>query len=66
MREFLVWVEARADTNGFLPEQVPGNLTSEAHYHYWLESREPNANPNLWSHAMYVPAFNHLVKLTTI
>ncbi|WP_406677386.1 glycoside hydrolase family 15 protein [Neomoorella carbonis] len=53
-RELLAWVEDRADNNGFLPEQVPENLTSEAHYHYWLERWGPIANPLLWSHAMYI------------
>lgn len=55
-RELLDWVEARADTNGYLPEQVPENLTSEEHYHYWLERWGPIAKPLLWSHAMYIIA----------
>ncbi|MBC7325321.1 MAG: glycoside hydrolase, partial [Moorella sp. (in: Bacteria)] len=59
-RELLAWIEARADTNGFLPEQVPENLTSGEHYHYWLERWGPIAKPLLWSHAMYIIAVKRM------
>ncbi|SMB88455.1 Glycosyl hydrolases family 15 [Thermanaeromonas toyohensis ToBE] len=55
-RELLSWIEAQADEEGQLPEQVPSNLTSEEHYYYWIERWGPIARPLLWSHAMYIAA----------
>ncbi|MCG0277079.1 MAG: glycoside hydrolase family 15 protein [Thermanaeromonas sp.] len=55
-KELLGWIEAQADEEGQLPEQVPVNLTSEEHYRYWVERWGPIARPLLWSHAMYIAA----------
>jgi len=55
-RELLTWMEAQADEEGQLPEQVPTNLTSEEHYCYWVKRWGPIARPLLWSHAMYIAA----------
>ncbi|MGB9850775.1 MAG: glycoside hydrolase family 15 protein [Moorellaceae bacterium] len=54
--DLLEWVEAQADEEGHLPEQVPHNLTSVEYYHYWVQRWGPVARPLLWSHAMYIIA----------
>jgi len=52
--ELLRWVEAQADADGYLPEQVPGHLLAPEHYAEWEARRGPVAKPLLWSHAMYL------------
>ncbi len=50
-REMLAWVEAQADEEGNLPEQVPRTLTAARYLEVWREQRGEIANPLLWSHA---------------
>jgi len=52
--EALYWVEAQADADGQLPEQVPSSLVSLDYYHEWTDRWGPIAKPLLWSHAMYI------------
>lgn len=53
-QELLRWVEAQADANGCLPEQVSTHLLAPDHYAEWEARWGPVANPLLWSHAMYL------------
>ena len=48
------WVECQADTDGNLPEQVPGNRTIDTYHNEWMERWGAVATPLLWSHAMYL------------
>ncbi len=50
----LAWIEAQADPEGNLPEQVPTNLNDPSYYSHWLAKWGPIANPLLWSHAEYI------------
>ncbi|NMB88277.1 MAG: glycoside hydrolase family 15 protein [Chloroflexi bacterium] len=50
----LAWVEAQADANGNLPEQVPHCLLAPQSYTMWEERWGRPASPLLWSHAQYV------------
>jgi len=52
--EILAWIEAQADAEGNLPEQVPDNLNDPAYYPLWVARWGPIANPLLWSHAKYI------------
>lgn len=52
--ELLAWVEAQADEQGNLPEQVPRTLTSPPHLEMWRRQRGEIAQPLLWSHAKYI------------
>lgn len=52
--ELLAWVEAQADADGYLPEQVSDHLLAPSCYQEWEERWGPVANPLLWSHAMYI------------
>jgi GH15 family glucan-1,4-alpha-glucosidase len=53
-REFLVWVEAQADDEGHLPEQIPQTLNDPSMLQAWTERWGVIARPLLWSHAMYL------------
>jgi GH15 family glucan-1,4-alpha-glucosidase len=53
-RQLCHWIEAQADENGWLPEQVPVGLNNNAMYAPWLERWGAIANPLLWSHAEYL------------
>ncbi len=53
-RPLLAWVEAQADAEGSLPEQVPAHLIVPESYDPWVARRGPIASPLLWSHAMYI------------
>ncbi len=53
-RELLAWVEAQADAEGNLPEQVPASLNDPAAYRPWLERWGEIARPLLWSNAKYL------------
>lgn len=53
-REQLAWVEAQADVDGNLPEQVSHHLLHPDHLERWRERWGPIADPLLWSHAMQV------------
>ena len=48
------WIEAQADANGFLAEQIPATLIDPNHYEPWRQRWGEIANPLLWSHAMYI------------
>lgn len=48
------WIEAQANEQGELPEQVPINLNQEGAYQSWVGKWGPIAQPLLWSHAMYL------------
>lgn len=52
--ELLRWVEAQADADGLLPEQVTGRLLAPAYHAKWVAKWGPVAKPLLWSHAMYL------------
>ena len=55
----LAWVEAQADDQGQLPEQVPANLNDPSYLRPWQDRWGPSANPLLWSHAQYLIAAVH-------
>jgi GH15 family glucan-1,4-alpha-glucosidase len=48
------WIEAQADPEGYLAEQIPANLNDEAYYQPWRERWGEIAKPLLWSHAKYI------------
>jgi GH15 family glucan-1,4-alpha-glucosidase len=50
----LMWVEALADRDGYLPEQVNTAMLFPDYYAPWVEQRGTIANPLLWTHAMYM------------
>ena len=52
--EIKAWIERKADSKGFLPEQVPENLLEERMYAPWVEKWGEIASPLLWSHAAYI------------
>jgi len=60
--EMLAWVEAQANAQGNLPEQVPRTLTSPRYLGIWRQQRGEIANPLLWSHAKYIILRHHLLK----
>jgi GH15 family glucan-1,4-alpha-glucosidase len=47
-------VEAQADADGELPEQVPVNLNDPAYLPVWRERWGEIARPLLWSHAKHL------------
>jgi GH15 family glucan-1,4-alpha-glucosidase len=57
----LRWIEAQADADGQLPEQVPLHLNDPAHYAPWRERWGGIARPLLWSHAKYL-ILHHAVR----
>lgn len=50
----LEWVEAQADTQGHLPEQIPATLNDPTMYQPWRDRWGEIASPLLWSHAKYL------------
>lgn len=48
------WIEAQADTQGHLPEQVPETLNDPMMYQPWRDRWGEIARPLLWSHAQYI------------
>lgn len=48
------WVEAQADSQGFLAEQIPIHLNDESYYQPWRDRWGEIAKPLLWSHAKYL------------
>lgn len=50
----LRWIEAQAQANGDLPEQVSGHLLAPSRYQEWETRWGKVASPLLWSHAMYL------------
>lgn len=53
-RALLRWVEAQADGDGNLPEQVSDHLLAPERYEEWRRRWGPVASPLVWSHAMYL------------
>lgn len=52
--DLLAWIEAQADPEGHLPEQVSAHLLAPDYYEPWRLRWGPVASPLLWSHAMYL------------
>ncbi|MEX2547640.1 MAG: glycoside hydrolase family 15 protein [Chloroflexota bacterium] len=50
----LEWIEAQADAEGLLPEQVAERALHPEWTHDWVRSWGPSARPLLWSHAAYL------------
>jgi len=48
------WIEAQANENGWLPEQVPVGMNDESMYAPWFQKWGSIADPLLWSHANYL------------
>jgi GH15 family glucan-1,4-alpha-glucosidase len=48
------WIEAQADEQGWLPEQVAVEVNNESMIAPWIEKWGPSAKPLLWSHAEYL------------
>jgi len=59
-RELLHWVEAQADADGNLPEQVSTHLLAPNRYAEWKMRWGVVAKPLLWSHAMYLLLYETL------
>lgn len=55
-REALAWVEAQADAEGRMPEQVSRHLNAPERFDEWVQRWGPVAKPLLWSHAAYLTA----------
>lgn len=53
-REQLAWIEAHAEADGSLPEQVLDHLERPETRARWIGEYGPPASPLLWSHAMYL------------
>ena len=52
--DLLRWVEAQADAQGHLPEQVAEHALAPGYVAVWEGRWGPIAKPLLWSHAMYL------------
>ncbi len=52
--QLLEWVEAQADEQGHLPEQMAAHLNQPAYLNEWRQRWGESANPLLWSHAAYL------------
>ncbi len=48
------WVEAQAEPDGALAEQVPHAIYDPVGYEYWCKRWGPIASPLLWTHAKYI------------
>lgn len=55
------WIEAQANPDGELPEQVPLVLNDPNYYLPWLRQWGEIASPLLWSHAKYL-ILRHVLK----
>jgi len=53
-RHLQMWVEAQADEQGHLPEQVAAHLNQPARLDEWRARWGESARPLLWSHAAYI------------
>ena len=56
----LRWIEAQADEQGRMPEQVSRHLLAPDRLQEWVDLWGPVAKPLLWSHAAYLTAVNDL------
>jgi GH15 family glucan-1,4-alpha-glucosidase len=59
-RAILAWVEAQANLEGHLPEQVNTSMLAPASYQTWVIQRGPIACPLLWTHANYLILQNRI------
>jgi GH15 family glucan-1,4-alpha-glucosidase len=59
-RGLLEWVEAQADSQGHLPEQVSDTLNVADQLGIWIDRWGPVARPLMWSHANYLILDHHL------
>jgi GH15 family glucan-1,4-alpha-glucosidase len=50
----LAWIEAQADADGALPEQVATRALHPDRVQEWVERWGPSARPLLWTHAAYL------------
>ena len=50
----LAWVEAQADPNGDMPEQVATHVNDPDYVPHWEKTWGASAKPLLWSHAAYL------------
>lgn len=53
-RHLLRWIEAQADEQGHLPEQVAAHLNQAAYLDEWRARWGESARPLLWSHAAFL------------
>lgn len=53
-RKLRCWIEAQADEQGWLPEQVAVDVNNKSMIVPWIEKWGPSATPLLWSHAEYL------------
>jgi isomaltose glucohydrolase len=58
----LRWIEAQADEDGKLPEQVDSHALAPKHIRRWIDRWGPSAHPLLWSHAAYLELYAGLVR----
>ncbi len=58
--QLLHWIEASADSDGYLPEQVAVDVQSPHMLDYWRRRWGPTATPLMWSHAMHTILFDEL------
>ncbi|GAP12856.1 glucoamylase [Longilinea arvoryzae] len=56
--ELLHWIEAQADGEEQLAEQISDHILAPDQYEPWLKKWGPVAKPLLWSHAMYIILVN--------
>jgi len=59
-RRYLAWVEAQADENDHLPEQVSTHMLFPDRFAEWKTRWGPIAGPLLWAHAMYLILYEKL------
>jgi GH15 family glucan-1,4-alpha-glucosidase len=62
-RQLLDWIEAQADEEGDLPEQVSINLNNPPYYDVWRARWGEIAQPLLWSHAKYIILHEALARM---
>lgn len=53
-QQIVRWIEAQANDECWLPEQVSTHVLDATHLEPWRAKWGPNADPLLWSHAMYL------------
>lgn len=58
--KMLNWIQDQANSDGFLPEQLPKTLNDPSYYEPWRQRWGDIATPLLWSHAMYIILCNSL------
>jgi GH15 family glucan-1,4-alpha-glucosidase len=61
-KELCKWIEAQADENGFLAEQVSEHVLDTKFIDPWVKKWGPIAKPLTWSHAMYIILTNAIME----